>query len=81
MEDKIIEIIGRVLDIPKSAISLETEIGEPDEWDSLRNVQIFSELENSFSVKITQEMLVDLEFVSDIVDLIESLQSNHAEIC
>jgi acyl carrier protein len=75
MEEKVIEIIGKVLEVPNSTITLETEIGELDEWDSLRNVHIFSELEKFFSVKITQEMLADLENVTDIIDLIKSLKS------
>jgi acyl carrier protein len=74
MKDKIIETIAKVLDVPTSEITDETEIGEPDEWDSLRNVQIFASLQEAFSVKITQDMLVDLENVADIVDLIESLK-------
>lgn len=74
MKDKVIEIIAKVLEVPVSEITLDTEIGEPEEWDSLRNVQIISSLEEHFSVKITQEMLVDIENVADIVDLIESLQ-------
>ena len=74
MERKIIEIIAKVLNIPTSEICRNTEIGELDEWDSLRNVQIFNSLQDEFSVKITRDMLVDLENVSDIIDLIESLK-------
>lgn len=74
MKDQIIEIIAKVLYVPTSEITDETEIGEPDEWDSLRNVQIFASLQEAFSVKITQDMLVDLENVADIIDLIESLK-------
>ncbi len=74
MEEKVIEIISRVLEVSKDEITLDTEIGELDEWDSLRNVQIFVELEKEFSVKITQSMLVDLENVADIIDMIKNLK-------
>lgn len=75
MEDKIIELIARVLNVPKSEVTLETEIGELDEWDSLRNVQIIAQLEKEFDVKITPDMIMDLEDVSDIVGLIRELKS------
>lgn len=75
MEDKIIELIARVLNVPKGEVTLETEIGELDEWDSLRNVQIIAQLEKEFEVKITPDMIMDLEDVSDIVGLIRELKS------
>ena len=74
MKEKVIEIIAQVLGVPTSDVTVDTEIGELDEWDSLRNMQIFSSLQEVFSVKISQDMLVDLENVSDIIDLIESLK-------
>lgn len=75
MEDKIIELIARVLNVPKDDVTLETGIGELDEWDSLRNVQIIAQLEKEFEVKITPDMIMDLEDVSDIVGLIRELKS------
>lgn len=75
MENKIIELIARVLNVPAGDVTLETEIGELDEWDSLRNVQIIAQLEKEFEVKITPDMIMDLEDVSDIVGLIRELKS------
>lgn len=75
MEDKIIELITRVLNVPVGDVTLETEIGELDEWDSLRNVQIIAQLEKEFEVKITPDMIMDLEDVSDIISLIKDLKS------
>lgn len=73
MEEKVIELIARVLNVPTTEIEMDTEIGEPDEWDSLLNVEIISQLEKEFNVKITSDMIMDLEDVSDIVSLIEDL--------
>lgn len=75
MENKIIELIARVLSVPIGDVTLETEIGELDEWDSLRNVQIIAQLEKEFEVKITPDMIMDLEDVSDIISLIKDLKS------
>jgi acyl carrier protein len=73
MEEKVISIIAKVLNVPTSDITPDTEIGEPDEWDSLHNLTIFTELEKAFNVKITQEMMMDLEDVSDIINLLEEI--------
>lgn len=75
MENKIIELIARVLNVPVGDVTLETEIGELDEWDSLRNVQIIAQLEKEFEVKITPDIIMDLEDVSDIISLIKDLKS------
>ena len=75
MENKIFELITRVLNVPVGDVTLETEIGELDEWDSLRNVQIIAQLEKEFEVKITPDMIMDLEDVSDIISLIKDLKS------
>lgn len=73
LEEKIINLIAHILNVPTSEIQSDTEIGELPEWDSLRNVEVIAQLEHEFNVKITPEMVMDLENVSDIVDLIESL--------
>jgi len=73
MEEKVIALIARVLNVSTSEVKLDTEIGELDEWDSLHNVAILAELEKEFDVKITPDMVMDLEDVSDIVSLIEDL--------
>ena len=73
MEEKVIALIARVLNVPATEIDMDTEIGEPDEWDSLHNVEILSQLEKEFDVKITPDMIMDLEDVSDLVSLIEDL--------
>lgn len=73
MDEKVIEIIAKVLLVPVEDVTPEIEIGELDEWDSLHNVSIFAELEKEFEIKITQDMLVDLENVEDIISLVKDL--------
>lgn len=73
MDEKVIEIIAKVLQVPVDDITPDVEIGELDEWDSLHNVTIFAELEKQFNIKITQDMLVDLENVEDIISLVKDL--------
>lgn len=74
MEEKIISLIAAVLNVDVSKVKMNTEIGELDEWDSLRNVTIIARLEKEFEIKITPEMIMDLEDVSDIVSLVKDLK-------
>lgn len=73
MKEKIQALIASILKVSEEEITLDTEIGELDEWDSLHNMEIIAALEKTFNVKITSNMLIDLEDVSDIVNLIEEL--------
>jgi len=73
MEEKVKTLIASILKVSVENVTSDTEIGELDEWDSLHNMEIFNELEKTFNVKITSDMLVDLEDVSDIISLIEEL--------
>lgn len=73
MEEKIITLIASVLNIPVDEIGPDTEIGEPDEWDSLHNMQIFTELEQAFNIKFNPEMVIDLEDISDIIKLVKEI--------
>lgn len=73
MLDKVIVLIEKILNVTSGGVTPDTEIGELPEWDSLHNVQIIAELEKQFGVKITPEMVMDLETVADIADLMEEL--------
>lgn len=73
MDEKIKALIASILKVSEEEITLDTEIGELDEWDSLHNMEIIATLEKTFNVKITSAMLIDLENVSDIINLIEEL--------
>lgn len=57
MEKEIIALIASVLKVPVDEVTLSTEIGELDEWDSLHNMQIIANLEKTFNVRITSEIL------------------------
>ena len=72
MEEKIFEIIARVLNVSVDMIDCDVEIGELAEWDSLHHVAIIAELEKVFNIKFDAEDLQELEDVSDIISLVKS---------
>ncbi len=73
MENKIIEIIAKVLEVSVTDVELDTEIGDLPEWDSLHHLMIVKALEREFNIKFSMEDLSDLEDVSDIIALVKEM--------
>lgn len=73
MEEKVIEIISRILGVDVEDVEMDTSIGDLPGWDSLHHLQIIVELQNEFNVKYSQEDLVELEDISDLIALTKDL--------
>lgn len=71
IEEKVKEIIAKVLEVEVSKINDDTAIGDIPEWDSLSHIQIVSAIEKEFGFNFTPDVMMDLEDVSDIVAAVE----------
>ena len=71
IEEKVKEIIAKVLEVEVSQIDDDTAIGDIREWDSLSHIQIVSAIEKEFGFNFTPDVMMDLEDVSDIVAAVE----------
>ena len=69
-EEKVKEIIADVLNVPMSSVEDDLAVGDIPEWDSLRHLTIISTLAKEFSIEFSREELVEIEDVSDIVNLV-----------
>lgn len=69
MDEKILNIIAKVLKVDIEDIELDTAIGDLPEWDSLHHLHLIVELENEFGIKYSPEDLAELEDVSDLISL------------
>ena len=67
----VVSTICDVLDLTAEEISITTMIDQVDEWDSLAQINIISQLEKEFSIFVEIEAFEKLLSVQDIVDLIE----------
>ena len=76
MEEKVINLIARILGVDTSELDLDTEIGDLPEWDSMHHLTIIKELENLFDIKCEQGDLADCEDISDLVALIKDLNAD-----
>ncbi len=73
MDERIISIIAKVLNISVDEVEMDTAIGDLPEWDSLHHMLIIAELEKIFDIKFSQDDLKELEDVSDLVSLVKEL--------
>ncbi|WP_300725351.1 acyl carrier protein [uncultured Bacteroides sp.] len=73
MDEQIIAIIARILEVPIEEINMDTAVGDLPEWDSLHHVMIVTELEKIYNIKFSQEDLMELEDVSDLISLVKEL--------
>lgn len=73
MEQKIIGIIAKILEVELEEVELDTAIGDLPEWDSLHHLQIITELEKEYGIKYAAEDLAELEDVSDLIALTKEM--------
>lgn len=73
MDERIISIIAKVLNVSVDEVEMDTAIGDLPEWDSLHHMLIIAELEKIFDIKFSQDDLKELEDVSDLVFLVKEL--------
>ncbi len=74
MEEKIIEIIAKELDIESVKINLDTLILEELGAHSLDVIEIITDIEDTFNIAIPDEAIPDFKAVGDIIKYIESQQ-------
>ncbi len=67
--DKIVEIIVENLDVDASELTLETNLADDLEADSLDLFQMISEIEEEFDVKF--DNIEDIKTIGDVVKVIE----------
>ena len=75
MLEKLIKIIAKRLSISVDEITLDSRITDDLGADSLHIVELAFDIENELSVKATDEEIMGIKTVEDILDYIE----NYAE--
>ena len=73
MDEKILEIIAKVLEVEPDSIELDSGIGDMPEWTSMNHLNIIANLEREFSIKFSQSDIMDLEDISDLIALTKRL--------
>lgn len=69
MKEKVIEIMKDVLETED--ISLNTSQENCENWNSLRQLNLVSELEDEFDVEFEPEEIADMHSVNSIIEIIK----------
>ena len=69
MKEKVIEIMKDVLETED--ISLNTSQENCDNWNSLRHLNLVSELEEAFNMEFEPEEIADIHSVNSIIDIVQ----------
>ena len=75
IKEKVFEIVAECLEKNVSDLTMDTDMDELEEWDSMRNVMILSRLEEEFDIMIPEDDIFDLVTVGAIVEVIEKIKA------
>ncbi len=69
MEEKVIQIAS---DVFNCQIENDSKIGNPEEWDSLGQLNLFMAIESELGIKCSADEIIENNSISSIVKLLES---------
>ena len=67
-EDDAIAMITKVLNEKKVVLARDTALEDVESWDSLGILLLMAELDERFSITVTEDQVTDVETIGDIVD-------------
>ena len=71
---KLESVFQKVLEENDITITRETTAQDIEKWDSLRHIQLISEVERDFGIKFKLREVVSMKNVGDLIDLIHAKQ-------
>lgn len=72
--DEVKEIVAGVLQIPADQLDINADMNDVENWDSLRNIQILSTLEDHYDILFPEDDVFDLTCVQALADEVAKLK-------
>jgi len=69
---KLKSVFQKVLEEKDITITREMTAQDVEKWDSLRHIQLISEVENAFGIKFKLREVLSMKNVGDLIDLIHA---------
>lgn len=69
MEEKVFKILKDVLEMDE--VSMNTSQDNCENWNSLRHLNLVSELEDEFDVEFEPEEIAEMKSVNNIIEIIK----------
>lgn len=67
-QQEIIALIEELLKVPAGTITVDTQIADVEEWDSLAHVMIIGELETQLDISIPLDDAIELTSVKELLE-------------
>jgi len=74
MTDKLKSVFQKVLEENDITLTREMTAQDIEKWDSLRHIQLISEVERAFGIKFKLREVLSMKNVGDLIDLIHTKQ-------
>jgi acyl carrier protein len=74
MTGKLKSVFQKVLEENDITITREMTAQDIEKWDSLRHIQLISEVERAFGIKFKLREVLSMKNVGDLIDLIHAKQ-------
>lgn len=71
-EEQVKAIVAQVSDVDVSEVTNESTIGDFPAWDSMGQMAILQQVEETFGIAFEPEEMMEIEDVSDIIAAVES---------
>lgn len=67
-EEEAIAMITRVINEEQQVLVRDTELVAIDSWDSMGILLLMSELDERFSIEVTEDQVTKIKTIGDIID-------------
>lgn len=74
-DQQLCQIVAKLLELPEDEVTPERTIESYGVWDSLRHLEIITEVEDTFDVMLDMDAIMEVECIGDIRKAIEAAQS------
>lgn len=68
LQKQILALIEELLKVPAGTVTVDTQIADVEEWDSLTHVMIIGELESRLGVSIPLDDAIELTGVRELLE-------------
>ena len=68
MKERVLRVVGQIMEVPESSLSLDSSPDTVVEWDSLKHMNLVLALEEEFEVQFTDQQIVQMVSVSKILE-------------
>lgn len=73
--NEVIEVVANVLQVEQSSLEDQTSPVDVELWDSMRHTMMLMAVEEKFNVSFSDQEMVSVGCVGDLVRLVEAHQS------